>query len=974
MNDSFDVLAVDDDPALADLVAEMLPRANERFDVETAAGAQAGLDLLDTREFDCIVSDYDMPGMDGIDFLRAVRRENADLPFILFTGKGSEEVAGDAISAGVTDYLQKQVGTEQYTLLANKVEHAIERVRAERAREHHLKAIETANEGISILDDSGEFVYVNETYADIYGYDPDEMLGEHWELLYPDDEVAATGEHVFPTVERDGHWQGETIGLRADGTTFVEGHSIAATDSGGLVCTVTDLSERKQRETELQQLEARLERFASAVPNGLFLVSPDYEETRFVNDAAEELYGVPKADLSADPSEWLRNVHPDDIDRLTESVNRQHTGDVEWPVEQEFRIEHPERGQRWLLTRIQPVVDGDGTVTELAGVATDITAQKEQARQLTELNTVLETIVENLPMGVLVEDADRDVLMANDSLGETLGVPLDSDDLIGRDCAKAAEGIKGLFAEPEAFITDIDDRIDQRDPVRGEQLRLADDRVLERDYVPYTLPDGDTNLWLYRDVTERRRQARELETRLAAMDAAMDGISLLDADDEYVYMNQAHADIFGYDPEELVGSTWRRVYGDEAIERIEAEVFPELERTGEWRGETVGKRRDGSQVHQEITLTRLDDGKLICTNRDITAQKAREREARNHRTHLRQIIDLVPDPVFVKDREGRYFLANEATAEAYGMTPDDVEGKTEREVIPNASDSETFRQDDLEVIESGERKEIPEETLTTVDGETRVLQTTKIPYRHSGTDERAVLGYARDVTELKRKEEQLRRERDRLEEFASFVSHDLRNPLNVAMARTELAREECNSDSLPVVERSLERMERLITELLALARQGDRVGSPESVPLGPLVTQCWSNVDTAEATIELETDQIVSADRNRTTALLENLFRNAVEHGGSDVTVTVGPVAEGTGFYVADDGVGLPEAGDAVFESGFTTDDSGTGFGLAIVSEIAAAHEWEVDAIESDSGGARFEITGVETVEQKPVGGEDSSA
>jgi PAS domain S-box-containing protein len=125
------VLHVDDEPDLADLVATYLEDEDDRLVVETAHRASEGMELLDDRVFDCVISDYDMPGMDGIDFLATVREEYLDLPFILFTGKGSEEVASEAIATGVSDYLQKQAGTEQYELLANRVTNAVEQYHAQ---------------------------------------------------------------------------------------------------------------------------------------------------------------------------------------------------------------------------------------------------------------------------------------------------------------------------------------------------------------------------------------------------------------------------------------------------------------------------------------------------------------------------------------------------------------------------------------------------------------------------------------------------------------------------------------------------------------------------------------------------------------------------------------------------------------------------------------------------------------------------
>jgi len=238
---------------------------------------------------------------------------------------------------------------------------------------------------------------------------------------------------------------------------------------------------------------------------------------------------------------------------------------------------------------------------------------------------------------------------------------------------------------------------------------------------------------------------------------------------------------------------------------------------------------------------------------------------------------------------------------------------------------------------------------------------------------KALQEQVRETSEAKRK---LERQNDQLEEFANVVSHDLRNPLSVASGELELARADHESEHLESVARAHGRMETLIDDLLNLARSGERVSGLERVDLGTLAGRCWENVDTSGATLVLETDRTLRADEGRLQQLLGNLFRNAVEHGSTspgsqtsggavaDVTITVGDCEDG--FYVADDGPGIPEADrEKVFESGYSTAADGTGFGLRIVEQIVEAHGWEIAVAESADGGARFEITGVETLQDE---------
>ena len=229
---------------------------------------------------------------------------------------------------------------------------------------------------------------------------------------------------------------------------------------------------------------------------------------------------------------------------------------------------------------------------------------------------------------------------------------------------------------------------------------------------------------------------------------------------------------------------------------------------------------------------------------------------------------------------------------------------------------------------------------------------------------------------LVERERELERKNDRLEEFASVISHDLRNPLNVAQGHLELARREVESEHLSTVADAHDRMTRLIEDLLTLAREGETIDETEPVDLGALGEACQRNLATAEATLSVRIDRTVVADRDRLRQLLENLLRNSVEHsstgGGSDsekttadgrsgVAITIGELDDGTGFYVEDDGPGIPESDrERVFEGGYSTSDAGTGFGLRIVEQIADAHGWRVRVTEGTDGGARFEFSGVD--------------
>ena len=261
-----------------------------------------------------------------------------------------------------------------------------------------------------------------------------------------------------------------------------------------------------------------------------------------------------------------------------------------------------------------------------------------------------------------------------------------------------------------------------------------------------------------------------------------------------------------------------------------------------------------------------------------------------------------------------------------------------------------------------------------VDGETRYYRVSDNPFTAVGDRlGRSVL--LTDVTEREQYRHELERQNERLDRFASIVSHDLRNPLNVAQGRIDIALEERpDDDGLTASKRALDRMEALIEDVLRLARLGQPIDETTRVDVASVVADAWEMVDSGNATLAVEEgfEHTVDADRHRLQQLFENLIRNAiehgstcsrtesgdsVEHGGTDVTVSVGSLDDDRGFYLADDGVGIPESErERLFEFGYTTAASGTGFGLAIVEEIVHAHGWSIRVVDADGGGARFEI------------------
>ncbi|MFW5950068.1 MAG: PAS domain S-box protein [archaeon] len=613
---------------------------------------------------------------------------------------------------------------------------------------------------------------------------------------------------------------------------------------------------------------------------------------------------------------------------------------------------------------------------------TDITKQKEREREFEESNTVLRTIIENMSMGVLVENADRNILMTNERLLQILDVSLSADDLIGQDCAGAAENLKELFADPASFVNGIDRRISKREPVHDEVLKLADGRVLERDYIPYELPEGPANLWIYRDVTDRKEREDEVNHLKERLELAIDGANLgvwdWDMRTDKVEFNDTWATMLGYDPEEIDSQLdeWKtRVHPDD-METVEEAVDANI--AGETTYyETEHRMRTASGNWKWIrdigtVFERNDEGELIRAvgvHIDINERKEYEQELERTREDLRKIIDLVPDLIFVKERDGEYLLANETTADAYGLSPEGVEGSKEHEIIPDVEESESFREDDLVVIESGEPKEIPEEELTTADGETKILQTIKIPFEVSDSDEDAVLGYSRDVTELKEYERTLERQRDNLEVLNQIVRHDIRNKLQLVLGHAEMLEEHVEEGGEEYIQQ-IRKAGRKSVDITETARDVSGIvlhqGTDRSlVRLRPVLEHEIDEIRSSNDRVVVTVDGSIPTVEVLADDMLESIFRNlltnAIVHNDKDVpevTISATTTDELARVRIADNGPGIPDTQkERIFDEGETgIDTEGTGLGLYLVQTLMVRYDGDIWVEDNEPEGSVFVV------------------
>jgi PAS domain S-box-containing protein len=580
--------------------------------------------------------------------------------------------------------------------------------------------------------------------------------------------------------------------------------------------------------------------------------------------------------------------------------------------------ERRRRRERALLAdplTARTVVDGDGRVVDANEAAVSFAGQGRQA--------VLGEVVWELPW------AERSPPSAVDAYRELVERAHDGE--VARDRVQARD--PGGARRPFDVVAR---------PLHGDRV------VLEgRDAT--TIADPEASL----DPPSRR-----LRTVIENLPVVL---FALDADGRFTLSEGRALERLGFEPGEVDGESVFDVYADHP------DVVDAVERALD--GEHVQRVLDLGDLAFETWYRPVEtDGevrRVIGVAVDVTGRVERERDLKQYET----IVETIPDGVFVLDDEGVMRGGNERAARMFGYGYEDLidapfyrlveEGVVDESVIERYVG--TVR--DLLSSDADREKGRIEFDVHPPDGGRRVVEIHVAPRIHDG-EFAGTIGVVRDVTERHERERQLRRQNERLDEFAGVVSHDLRNPLGVARGTADLLADEVDAEGVDRIQRSLRRMDDLVENLLELARSGRTVTETSAVELDAAVADAWGTVAASDGGLVVDTDAVVAADRSRLRQLLENLLANAVEHGGASPRVEVGDLPGGHGFYVADDGPGIPESErERVLEYGYSTDEDGTGLGLAIVRSVAEAHGWTVEVSESEAGGARFAFREVEPAE-----------
>lgn len=574
--------------------------------------------------------------------------------------------------------------------------------------------------------------------------------------------------------------------------------------------------------------------------------------------------------------------------------------------------------------------------------------------------------------------------------------------------------LEEVYAQPLNFLDSVHPT--DRPAVRRAMDRLSSGEEIEIEYrvnrqedygrwvwmKGYPITDGDGEViavsGFSRDISVRKEQERRYRRerdRLINLFEHFpeptiayrfdDGVSRIEV------VNEAFERVFGYSAEEAVGSDVDALIAPTEL-RDEAAALDDRVRAGEFVDTEVRRSTTGGDRHfrfRNIELPADDELDGFAIYADIDGQKRRERTmnalhatsrrlsgAQEH-TSVAEIATEAAGEVIELPWAGTWLTdAQTDQLEPVSLT-DDLQDALD--AAPTLSRDEPIvaavdEHDEYVVDDTAEDDDWPTElapirsamVLSLGDHGVFIVADPapdgieaehRTSARVLAANTEAAFERADREIALREQRQELSRQNDRLEEFTGVVSHDLRTPLAVAMGTLEQLSYEHEDLDTDHVEEALERMDAIISGTLTLARSGRITGDIEPVDLGEIARRCKHAVSTTGADVVVAEDlPVVDADPDRLKHVFENLYRNALDHAGEEVTITV--EATDDGFCIADDGPGIPEEDyDLIFETGFSTDTDGTGFGLAIVHRIAEAHGWSIDVEESADGGAAFRFT-----------------
>ena len=628
------VLHVDDDSGFLQIAKEIL-ELNGFFEVHNVSSVEEAFEKISLEEYDAVVSDYQMSGKDGLEFLKELREKGNTIPFVIFTGKGREEVAIKALNLGADGYFNKAGSPETvYGELSHGIRQAVEKKKANdalRESEERFKAIvENAPFGYYRVGKDGLWQYVNPVWERMHGFSFKEVVGKSFEITQPEGSVKQARELVKRALSGE-RLAGEFGRLTKEGKVGYHRYNIQPVKHGKEIVAIEgfirDISERKKAEQALKRSEVRFRDLAESIDDVFFAMDNDLRYT-YWNRASEKLTGISaKEAIGKSLTEVFPDVKDTEVEQFYRNVLRtkRHQTFVN-----KYRV-----GEKDFVFEIDayPTKDGISVFTK------DITERKKAEEQIRvkelKYRSLFSAMREGVCLHELVYDkfgkaVDYTILDVNPTYELIIG--LKKEEVIGR---RGSE----IYGTNEAPYLEIYAKVaTTREPTLFETYFPPLNKHFA---ISVFSPGKDQFATVFEDITERKRAEENLrqseEKYRGLFESTQDGIVISDAEGVVVSANQAAAIMFGYkNAEEMVNVPAETLWADPQDRRV---LFELLAKKGTVKDYEVKlKRKDGKTFDARATVVLQRDlqGNFLRSEsifRDITerkkARKAWKKSGRN---------------------------------------------------------------------------------------------------------------------------------------------------------------------------------------------------------------------------------------------------------------------------------------------------------------------------------------------------------
>lgn len=778
------LLHVDDDPSARACVRDALLAESDRFEL-IEANSRAKLDAYLARGgFDLILSDYNILGFTGLQLLDAVKSQNPDLPVVIVTGTGSEEVAVEAMKRGAADYVTKKPG--HIKRLPQIIKDVFEKGRltqnrkqAEAKLHYQANLPEYISDAVIAADLNFNIVSWNKAAEQIYGWQATEVLGRQISRVMPTTYLNDAPDAVLAQFQKEGLWQGQVIQPHKNGTDIYILASVAmvydeAGQPTGTVAINRDITRQKQAEESLQHIQARLQMAVQAANVGLWDWDLRTNQVYFSPEWKRQI-GYAEDEISNDFNEWQSRVHPDDLEQALATVQAYLQNP--WPnYENEFRLRHKDGSYRWILARASLLVDDDGHPYRMLGSHIDLTERKQMEQTLRQNQAHYRSLLESAQgfviyrnQTVLAEELQGRVIFVSPSIRQIMGVSNPHD---------IATWFENIHPDdlPQVLQNQLDSA--RHNIPFNQQMRIYHPIKRQWRWIhaishPVDVDAGGRVYFngIIIDITAQKQAEaalRDSETLYKTLVQTIPyGIQEIDTQGTIHFANAALHEIYGYEDGELLGAS---IFDLPASEAERAELRAHLSRLVEAQPppapyQGVSRTKDGRtiDIHVAWDYKRDDQGQVsgfISIITDITKRKQAEDALRRSETRYRQLAESSHDLIWEVDAEGAITFMNAAAKQIYGYEPEEMIGWNFTQLMA-PEDVEDAVRVFQEALESGQDIMHYENRVFNRAGEIVILDAHAVVRRDAQGNIIGTIGTSQDITERKRAEAELRQSEQR---------------------------------------------------------------------------------------------------------------------------------------------------------------------------------------------------------------------